>query len=424
MSVYRLIFGTLAAVLLVALPPTLGLGWQNTLTDVLIASLFAAAFNLLMGQGGMLSFGHAAYYGLGAFAVLHLMGAIENGFPFPTPLLPLAGGLAGLIAGLGAGYFATQRTGVYFSLVTLALAEMPHALAPHWKGAFGGESGLSSMRMPSMGFSFGSSLEVYYVTLAWVVACIALLYAYTHTPFGRLTLALRDNEQRVRFMGYNAHATKTLVFGISAMFSGVAGGLLAMSSETANYSIFSTQVSAQVVLHTIVGGSGLFFGPIIGASVLTLFTFLMSEMTRSWLLYQGIIFTLVMLYAPSGIGSIIQAHIVQRSRLPWGRLVLPYTLSAIGILLAAAAIVFVVQMSEHIFSQSYRAMIERTGAWEPVVLFSVSWQPLSPATWIPPLIAFAAGFLLLTRLRGTIARLWHEDRRDPDPSVVPAHGTA
>lgn len=424
MSGKKLFFGLLAAVLLVAVPPFLGLGWQNALTNVLIAALFATAFNLLMGQGGMLSFGHAAYYGIGAFAVLHLMRAVEGGLPFPTALLPLAGGLAGLVAGLGAGYFATMRTGVYFALVTLALAELPHALAPHWEGVFGGESGLSSMRMPSMGLDFGSSLQVYYVALGWSVVCVALLYAYTRTPFGRLTLALRDNEQRVRFMGFNAHAAKTLVFGVSAMMTGIAGGLLALSSETANYNIFSSHVSAQVVLHVFVGGSGLFFGPVIGATVLTLFSFLASEMTRAWLLYQGIIFTLIMLYAPTGIAGVVQAHIAARHRLPWGRLVGPYALAALGGLLAAAGTVFVVQMAEHVFSQTYRAAAAQ-GVWSDVALFGMTWAPLNPATWLAPLAVFALGIVILRRVRAPIARLWHggEDEADAAASQ-PAHGAA
>ena len=135
---------------LIALPPFLGLGWQYTLVNALIAALFAAAFNLLMGQGGMLSFGHAAYYGLGAFAVIHMMQAIEYGESgFPTVLLPLVGGAAGLISGLGAGFFAAKRSGVYFALVTLALGMLLYSLAPHWVGGFGGEAGLSSMRMPA-----------------------------------------------------------------------------------------------------------------------------------------------------------------------------------------------------------------------------------------------------------------------------------
>ncbi|MBY0430905.1 MAG: branched-chain amino acid ABC transporter permease, partial [Rhodospirillales bacterium] len=404
-------------------PPFLGLGWQDALINMLIASLFAAAFNLLMGQGGMLSFGHAAYFGLGAFAVLHLMRAAEGGLPFPTPLLPAAGGLAGLIAGLGAGYFAAKRTGVYFSLVTLALAELLHSLAPHWEGMFGGEAGLSSMRMPSAGLGFGSSLEVYYVALAWVVGSIALLYAYTRTPFGRLTLALRDNEQRVRFMGYDPHATKVLIFGISGMFTGIAGGLMAMSSETANYNVFSTHISAQVILHTFVGGSTLFLGPVLGASILTLFTFMVSELTRSWLLYQGLLFILVMLFVPNGIGGVIQAHIANRHRLPWGRLALPYALSAAGAALAASGTVFMVQAAEHLFSQSYRAKITRSGQWDPFTLFGLSWDPLTLVTWLSPLTAFALGVVILIKLRGPILRLWSEECRAGNLPAIPAHGT-
>ena len=121
--------------LLLALPPFVGLSIQNALTKMLIASLFAAAFNLLAGQAGLLSFGHAAYFGIGAIATLQLMRAIEDGtVAFPTPLLPLAGLAAGLVVGVVAGYFSTKRAGVYFSLVTLAIAELLHSLAPHWEG--------------------------------------------------------------------------------------------------------------------------------------------------------------------------------------------------------------------------------------------------------------------------------------------------
>lgn len=383
------------AVLLIAVPPLLGLGWQNALTNMLIASLFAVAFNLLMGQGGMLSFGHAAYYGLGAFAVLHLMTAVENGLPFPTPLLPLAGAVVGLAAGLVAGFFATQRAGVYFSLVTLAMAELIHALAPHWEGMFGGESGLSSMRMPSLGLGFGSQIEVYYVTLAWVAVSVGLLYAYTRTPFGRLTLALRDNEQRVRFMGYNAHGTKIMVFAISAMFTGVAGGLLAMSAETANYNIFTTHVSAQVVLYTFVGGSGVFLGPVLGASLLTLFGFLASELTRSWLLYQGVIFVLVMLFLPQGLGGGAVALWTMRRRIAWSRIGAPLGVSILGGVVTAAGSVFLIQALEHIFAQAYQAAVERSGQWEAIPVLGGVWDPLSVLTWLVPAVLIGGGLAML-----------------------------
>lgn len=413
----------LAAVLLIAVPPYLGLGWQNTLTSMLIASLFAAAFNLLMGQGGMLSFGHSAFYGIGAFAVLHLMKSVEAGLPFPTPLLPLAGGGAGLLLGLGAGWFATMRAGVYFSLVTLALAELLHALAPNWQAVFGGESGLSSMRMPLLGITFGSPLEVYYLTLFWVAVSLALLYAYTLTPFGRLTLALRGNERRVRFMGFNAHATKTVVFGISGLFSGIAGGLLATNIETANYSVFSTHVSAIVVLHTFVGGSTLFLGPVLGASLLTVFAFLVSEATRAWLLYQGLIFVLVMLFAPEGIAGVIANHWNQRYRLPWRRLALPYCAFLAGALLTGLAGIFAIQVLEQIFAPAYQAGVARSGLWPPLSVMGINIAPNSFAPWLLILAVFAGGIVLMARQRPIIADLW-SDGSEESPSPAPASAPA
>jgi branched-chain amino acid transport system permease protein len=393
---------------LVGLPPLLGLGWQNAITNMLIASLFAMAYNLLIGQAGLLSFGHAAFYGVGAFATLHLMLAVERGgVPFPTPLLPLAGAAAGAAVGAFAGYFATMRSGVYFALVTLAIAELLHSLAPHWQGLFGGEAGLSSMRMPWGGLSFGSSLQVYYLALAWTVLSILLLWAYTRTPFGRLTLALRDNEQRVRFMGYNAHATKVIVFTVSSMLSGVAGALLAVSNETANYSLFSVHVSAQVVLHTFIGGSTVFLGPVVGACVLTLFAFLVSDATRSWLLYQGLVFVLVMLYAPLGIGGLIEAHTRHWSRLRWSDLAPAYALAGTVGACLAGAVVFLVETLQIVLSPAYAAARHRLdGGWPPFGLLGLQWQVISPLTWSLPVLLAATGLLLLPRARRLLRDAW------------------
>jgi branched-chain amino acid transport system permease protein len=389
-------------------PPLLGIGWQNAITNMLIASLFAMAFNLLIGQAGLLSFGHAAFYGVGAFATLHLMLAIEGrSVSFPTPLLPLAGAVAGAAIGAFAGYFATMRSGVYFALVTLAIAELLHALAPHWHGLFGGEAGLSSMRMPWGGLTFGSSLEVYYLTLGWTALSILLLWAYTRTPFGRLTLALRDNEQRVRFMGYNAHTTKVIVFTVSATISGIAGALLAVSNETANYSLFSVHLSAQVVLHTFIGGSTVFLGPVVGACMLTLFAFLVSDATRSWLLYQGLIFVLVMLYAPHGIGGLIEAHTRHWSRLKWSDLSPAYALAAVVGACLAGAVVFLVEACRILFSPAYAAARRRLdGAWPPFDLLGLQWQVHAPLTWALPALLAAAGLALLPQARRMLREAW------------------
>lgn len=395
---------------LLVLPPFLSLGLQNTLVSMLVAALFAVSFNLLVGQGGMLSFGHAAFFGIGAFGAMHLMLAIEDGLGVPTPLLPLAGGLAGLALGLLAGYFSTMRAGVYFSLVTLALAELLHNLAPQWDGMFGGEAGLSSMRMPWGGLVFGSVLEVYYITLAWVALSLLLLWAYTRTPFGRLTLALRDNEQRVRFMGYDTHKAKLLVFVVSATFSGVAGGLLAFSNEVANYTIFGLPVSAQVVLHTFIGGSTVFLGPVLGAALLTLFSFFVSDLTHSWLLYQGVLFVLVMLFAPLGIGGIVDLHLRHAGELRWRALLAPYLEAAIAGLLIAAGVVFVVESVGVLFSGDYAVLRRDAGGLPPFPLFGADWAPLSPLTWLVPVALLAAGGWIAARARGRIAPVWDAAR--------------
>ncbi|PKR53736.1 branched-chain amino acid ABC transporter permease [Thalassospira marina] len=411
--------------LLVAIPPFLGLGWQNALVNVLIASLFALAFNLLIGQAGLLSFGHAAYFGVGAFATLHLMLAIEDGLVFPTPLLPLAGALAGLVVGLIAGYFSTMRSGVYFALVTLAIAELFHSLAPHLEGIFGGEAGVSSMRMPWTGFTFGSILEVYYLTLAWVVVCGLGLWAYTRTPFGRLTLALRDNEQRVRFLGYNAHSAKVIVFAVSAMVSGVAGALQAISYETTNYSLFASGVSAQVVLQTFVGGSTVFFGPVIGATIFTLFSFLVSDLTRSWVFYQGLIFVLIMLYAPTGIGGVVYHHLRHRHQIDWSKMAAPYGVAICGGLLIAAGTVFLTETVGILFGQEY-AMARQTAdmGFPAFELFGVAWQPAGILTWLLPAIALAGGCFILTRARRQIDHLWAQAGKNGDETANSATDAA
>jgi branched-chain amino acid transport system permease protein len=408
-------------ILLIVVPPFLDISWQNALVNVLIASLFALAFNLLIGQAGLLSFGHAAYFGVGAFAALHLMIAVEDGLPFPAPLLPLAGAAAGLLVGLIAGYFATMRSGVYFALVTLAIAELFHSLAPRLQDLFGGESGISSMRMPWQGLTFGSMLEVYYLTLGWAVICGLGLWAYTRTPFGRLTLALRDNEQRVRFLGYNAHASKVIIFAVSAMVTGVAGSLQAISNETANYSLFATDVSAQVVLQTFVGGSTVFFGPVIGATAFTLFSFLVSDLTRSWVFYQGLIFVLVMLYMPTGIGGVAYHHIRNRRQLDWSRLAGPYLLALLGGLLISSGIVFLTEIVAVLFGEDYARIREAAeGALPAFALFGIDWDPVGILTWLIPLALLLAGGAILIQARRRIDVLWAGSGGSTGEAAAPA----
>lgn len=407
---------------LLALPPFLDVSAQNVLTKVLIAALFATSFNLLAGQAGLLSFGHSAFLGLGAITTMHVMMAVEHRMLLlPTPLLPLVGAVAGLASGALMGYFATKRSGVYFALVTVAASELLYSLAPHWEGIFGGEAGLSSMRMPWAGVSFGESIHVYYLTLGWTAVSMFALWLYTRTPFGRLTVALRENEQRVRFLGYDTHPTKVIVFSVSAAFSGIAGALLALTSESANYTLFSGQVSAQVVLHAFIGGVTLFLGPALGAAVLTLFGFFLSDLTRSWLIYQGLLFMIVMLYAPTGLAGIVQWHLLRRAELPWKRLLLGYALGALAALMIGAAVVFLVESIHIVGSESYKAARRASDmGFPPYVLAGISWLPTSVLTWFVPVIPGAVGAVLLSSARCRIARVLAGDQPAEEEAVLGA----
>lgn len=414
-------FWSIVLVLLAAVPPFLSTGWQNTLINVLIAALFAVSFNLLTGFAGMLSFGHSAYYGVGAFAVLHAMRAIEAGAGWiPAALLPLIGGVAGLVFGLIFGAFATKKSGVYFSLVTLALAELLHALAPQVKGIFGSESGMGSIRPAFAGLSFATSIEVYYFTLVWVAASMWILWAYLRTPFGRLTLALRDSETRVSFLGYSVPTTKTVVFGISAAFSGISGGLMAFSNETVNYIVFSSQTSSLVVMHTFIGGSNVFLGPVIGAAVLTVFSFVLSDVTRSWLIYQGILFVAVMLFASEGLGGVVQLHARHAAELSWRQMVPLYLLATLGVVLVCAGSVFVVECLSIMVSEPYALARRSAGGFPAVQLAGMRLQPTSIATWLAPLVLFACGGALLARARKPIIEEWSRVRQGNTQETTPA----
>lgn len=355
--------------LLAALPLLLSQGLLNAAVQMLIAALFACAYNVLCGQAGMLSFGHAAYFGVGAFATVHAMNAVGQTGLLPTPLLPLAGAAGGLAFGVVAGWFATKRSGTYFAMITLAIAELLHSLAPHLKGLFGGEAGVSSMRMPSMGVTFGSTTQVYYLVLAWVVGCLALLFFFTRAPLGRLALGLRENSHRLAFLGYDVHRLGVLVFAISAMFSGVAGGLQVVNNEAANYVVFDASLSAAVVLNTYIGGTRVFLGPALGAALMTFFGYAVSDLTRSWLLYQGILFVLVMMFMPEGLAGLF-GKVAAWGRRHGARTLVPLLLlCCVAAVLVGAGTAVVVETLQRTFSPDSRSpVMAMAWAWAAALL--------------------------------------------------------
>lgn len=407
----RPVLVVLGVVALAVLPLFMSASYVNAAIQMLIAALFATAFNLLCGQAGMLSFGHAAFFGVGAFATVHAMNALGGNGLVPTPLLPAVGGIVGLLVGAAAGWFATQRTGTYFAMITLALAELLHALAPHLKGVFGGESGISTMRMPSLGLTFGSGTEVYYLTLAWVLGCVGLLYLYTLTPVGRLTLGLRENSHRLKFLGYNVHLLSVLVFSISAMFSGVAGGLQVVANESVNYVVLDVHLSASVLLNSFIGGVKVFLGPALGASLMTFFGYVVSDLTNSWLLYQGVLFVVVMMFMPTGLAGVFKWWYASSGTYGAAKVFPVLALWAIAVLLLASGAVFVVELLQRIFSLDYRALAaaKPITEWPAIALLGRQWLPGSLITWLPPVALLAAGSLTARVARSRWHALVDED---------------
>jgi len=278
-----------------------------------IAVLACLSFNLLYGQGGMLSFGHAVYTGLGAYVAIHALRLAADGVvTVPVPLVPLVGGLGGMGCAVLLGYVSTRKAGTPFAMITLGLGELVFALSLMWTGFFGGEAGISANRVlpdPWWGIGFGPQVQVYYLVAAYTLAGVALMYAFTQTPLGRILNAVRDNPERVAFLGYNPRQVRYLAFVIAGFFAGIAGGLGAVLFEIVTAEVVGPLRSGGYLLFTFLGGTTVFFGPIIGGVLMVLAFVLLSDLTSAWLLYLGLVFVFMVMYAPGGLASLVMANL-------------------------------------------------------------------------------------------------------------------
>ncbi|MCR6732699.1 MAG: branched-chain amino acid ABC transporter permease [Afipia sp.] len=271
--------------------------------------LLGLSFNMLFGQSGMLSFGHAVYSGLGAYFAAHVIKLAGAGLiPVPISLVPLLGGLAGMFFGVVLGYVTTKKSGTIFAMITLGIGELISACALMMPEFFGGEGGVSFNRVigqPFYGLSFGPQIQVYYLIAAWLFVCTLAIYVFTLTPLGRMTNAVRDNPERAEFIGYDTQRVRYLTFILSSFFAGIAGALGAINFEIVTAENVSSARSGAILLFTFIGGVDHFFGPLIGAAFGVFFTELLSNYTRAWQLYLGIFFILIVMYAPGGISSLL-----------------------------------------------------------------------------------------------------------------------
>jgi branched-chain amino acid transport system permease protein len=303
------LWGSLAMVFVI-LPLIFREGFAITMMSQMGIFIIAVlAYNMLLGQTGLLSFGHAVYTGLGAYFAIHALNWIAAGaLPLPVTLVPLVGGLFGLLFGLLFGYIITKKAGTTFAMITLGIGEMVFAASLMFPSFFGGEGGISANRMagkPVFGITYGPAIQVYYLIALWTFVSMIAMFALTHTPLGRVANAVRDNPERVEFIGYNTHIVRFLMFALSGFFAGIAGGLSAINFEIVSAESVGAQRSGGMLFAAYIGGVGVFFGPVIGAILFTFFVVAMSNMTKAWLLYLGIFFMAIVMYAPGGIAAVV-----------------------------------------------------------------------------------------------------------------------
>ena len=262
------------AIALLALPYIFSSGGSLTTFSLIGTSImFSLSYNILLGQTGMLSFGHAVYYGLGGFATIHGMNLIAGSkLPVPLPLVPLIGGITGLFFAAIFGWVPTRRSRTAFAMISLGVAELVASSSLILHSFFGGEAGISANRTKLLTVfdrNFGPQIQIYYLVAFWTLLAVVAMYALTRTPFGRMCNAVRDNPERVQFVGYDPHVIRFLAFCFAGFFAGIAGALTAINFEIANAAYLGAAQSGVVLMATYIGGVGFFIGPIIGAIFVT-----------------------------------------------------------------------------------------------------------------------------------------------------------
>ncbi|HEY5835359.1 branched-chain amino acid ABC transporter permease [Streptomyces sp.] len=283
-----------------------GLPWflyPPVATDILCWGLFAVAFDLLLGHAGLLSFGHAAFWGSSAY-VTGLI-AIHSGLPFY--LAVLGGAVAAAVLALPIGYLAVRRSGIYFAMITLAFAQMVYFIANQWRDATGGENGLQGIPRDLPGIDLSDSFTFYYAALPVVLAGLAAAWRIAHSPFGHVIAAVRDNPDRVRALGYPADRYKLVVFTVSAFLAGLAGGLYAVNHGFASLQEVYWTTSGKVVVMTVLGGIGTLWGSLVGAAaIVRLEDWLSTSGFQETNLVSGGVFIVVVLLFRRGLwGSVV-----------------------------------------------------------------------------------------------------------------------
>ena len=300
-------------ILLLALPywlPWVG-GYQELGTRVLIMALAAMSLNFLLGFTGVLSFGHAAYFGLGAYGVAMSLKYIAPS----TPLGILIGVLTGTLAAAVIGALIVRLRGVYFAMVTIAFGQVFYFIAFRWNDVTGGDDGLGGWRRQPLDFGFtqidilGNDKAFYYLVLVLFAVAVGVMAALLRAPFGRTMLAIRENERRARFLGIPVELHIWLSFVISCLFVSLAGSLYALLSNFTDPRALRWDMSGNFVIMAVLGGMRSFWGPLIGATIFVALQDYISSQTENWMSFIGLFFVLVVLFFPRGVLGIIRRRV-------------------------------------------------------------------------------------------------------------------
>jgi branched-chain amino acid transport system permease protein len=396
------VWGGLALALAAApliFPSGLGI---SMLSQVGIAIVACLSYNMLLGQGGMLSFGHAVYTGLGTFVAVHaLLGIGDGSVPIPVSLIPLVGGVAGMFFAVILGYVTTKKAGTPFAMITLGIGELVTAMALMIPEFFGGEGGITANRSVGkaiLGITYGPQIQVYYLLAVYTFICTAAMYAFTRTPLGRMLNAVRDNPERVEFIGYSTQRVRYLSFIIAGFFAGVAGGMAALNFEIATAEVVGALRSGSYLFFTFLGGATFFFGPIIGGILMILGFALFSELTKAWQLYLGLIFLFMVMYAPGGIASLIMMNVRVAAHKKLHRLWSWYaalTATALVMLVGAAGLIEMV----------YHLQLAQTSG-STLRYLGMTLDTHSAASWLGALAVAVIGFAAFEWVRRRFALEW------------------
>ncbi len=384
------------------------------LTQMGTAIIVCLSYNMLLGQGGMLSFGHAVYSGLGAFAAIHTLNKVGAGdWSIPVSLIPLIGGLGGLAVAALLGAVTTKKSGNTFAMITLGVGELVWNMSLMLPEFFGGEGGINSNRVvgqPVMGITFGPQIQVYYLVAVYCFICTVLMFAFTQTPLGRMLNAVCDNPERVEFIGYDTQRVRYIAFMIAGFFAGIAGGLYALNFEIVTAEVVGAQRSGAYLLFTFLGGSLFFFGPIIGAVLMVFAMVMLSELTKAWLLYLGLLFLFMVMYAPGGFASLLMMNVRLAAYGMLKRLWGVYAALAVTATLVVLPFAAMVEMVYH---------IKLDEALGPVMRFAgVDLDTHSSTTWGLTVLMLAVGVGLFELVRRRFSRLWNQIQEDIEAQIA------